>query len=161
MAKQASVTPIQTPDEVIRLALTTPDAANLNLDILTADDARAGILAGILNATDEAGVDAAAGNLDALSTADVAGQTFTILPGVTFLRSAFDAEPGSPGIYATFRAVDADGQEVLIRSSSGTIMAQLFKYDRDLKCLPARKTVVRADHATAAGFYPMWLGDAS
>lgn len=133
-------------------------ASPAELDVVSAAESGASIIARILTATTVEEVDAAAAPLEAENTRDLDGSVVAIR-GVTFFPTAFeDRDPGSPLVYAVMDAANEEGEPVRLRTSSQTVMAQLAQYRR-LGAFPIVRRITQNDRPTAAGFYPIRLED--
>jgi hypothetical protein len=126
-----------------------------DLDVISAQEMAQGIVGRILEAATVEQVDEAAGTFTAESTRDLADRVVTITE-VRFLPSGFEREEGAPAVYAIARCKDEDGEDLNVRTSGQTVMAQLFKY-RQLGALPRTVRIVQSEHPTSSGFYPIWL----
>jgi hypothetical protein len=122
-----------------------------------AEEAARSIMARILEATDAAGVSAAAGG-GTESWKDLLGVEF-VLRGVRFAASTFGE---GPTVYALVDAVDVEGAPRTLTTGSVTAMAQLAKLDQ-LKAYPTKYAwrLIESDKPTASGYYPRWLEEVS
>lgn len=89
----------------------------------------------------------------ALHGREVLGRPFT-LTGIRWLKSKYGE--GLP-VFAVLEAVTLDdGQEVVITSSAGSVMAQAYRL-WELGALPKDVKIEEAETETAAGYRPQWL----
>lgn len=89
----------------------------------------------------------------ALHAADVLGDVLQII-GFTFNESTFDGK--GPQFYMLIECVDADGEPFKVTCGAVNVMAQLFRLGQ-LDALPLKARITENEHATAAGYKPMWL----
>lgn len=67
-----------------------------------------------------------------------------------------DYKDGPVSFYALVDCVDDRGESFVLTTGSVSCMAQLWRLGQ-LGALPMMLTFRKAEHATAAGFFPMWL----
>jgi hypothetical protein len=80
-----------------------------------------------------------------------------VVRNVRWMGSAFD---DGPGFYAVIDAANDDGEPMMIGCGGRNVMAQLFRLI-ELGALPLYVRIQRADKATAAGYYPLYLDPAT
>jgi len=75
------------------------------------------------------------------------------LTAVKWLESTLNQ---GPKVYAVVNAVNRDGQALTITTGASTVLAQLYRLV-ELDGFPCSARFVKAEKATKAGYYPMWL----
>lgn len=131
------------------------DANSDDLRTVLASGAGAEIAGKIMMASTAEEADALAdAEFEATATQDLEGQVITIRPPIRWLPTTFDRDPGTPQLYATFEAVDEDGAIFNVRTSSATLLAQLFAYERT-NSLPIARRIKQSEEKSAGGTY--WL----
>ena len=115
------------------------------------EEAARAIVARLLSAENE---DELFGSRGAVHAEDVLNVPLTIRT-VKWQRSSFE---NGASIYAVLEVVDDNGEAFVVTCGSRNVMAVVLWLDTHGKLPTAYQVeIVRADRASAGGFYPMWL----
>lgn len=105
---------------------------------------------------DSEDADAVFGGRKAVGGKDVLDRPFHV-HGLTWHKSAYDAEGGLP----VFAVIDAemgdDGERLAITTGAANVMAQLFQLHKLGQLKTEKMKFAEAEKATAAGYRPQWL----
>lgn len=114
------------------------------------DEAARAIVTRILGAQTADDVLKVAGTL---SADDVLDQPM-VVHDVRWMKSAFEEGAGAFGVVTITRG--EDGQAETLTCGGRNVLAQLARL-AELKALPVKCKLTRADKPTSAGYYPLWL----